>query len=548
MRGSSIETSGTTRDAVDRRDVVCCLAIFSLTTLYLSFWPRDLTAFDEGLFLYEAKRILDGDVIYRDFFEIITPSSLYVMALLFKVFGTSMATARIGMSVLHGMIAVAMYLICRRTGVRTVVALVAAIAHPAVCYPALSIASAHWMGTFLALLALLFALRRPIHSAGRAWGLGLILALLVSVQQQKGAILTLGGALLVLVDGWLRPRAAPSLVTTLAAYAAGCLTISLPLAAALLWFAGIDPVYAALIHFPLVYYPQFHRHITWGYYVWAAPQLYVFPRLIKYLPAAIPFAACRVAWRWWRRGERGEVRGPFVLILFAAFTILSIFYNADYTHLAVTAPVWLLVVAETFEWALRGLERYRGFRHAGAIACAALLLALGWRLERNPVARRQIFSHPHDTLFGRIDFADAEEIVLIDTLRALLEQSPSKEMFSFPAYASLYLLVGGSNPTPYQLLLQNYSAPEHWTKTIEILEHRKVPFVVLTRVWVNTKVDPVAQYLKDHYRRVKLPSTNRPNLYFLYQRKPEAGDAAPAPPSQQGAQAARLAASRGRCA
>jgi hypothetical protein len=516
----STDGGSTTRER--RLDAGVCAGILSLTIAYTALWPRDFVGFDEGLFLYEAKRILDGDVIYRDFFEIITPASLYVMAFLFELFGTDMVTARTAMAVLHGLIAVAMYAICRESKIRRPIAVVAALAHAAVCYPALSIASPHWMGTFVTLLALWIALRHPLTSARRSLLFGAALGLLVSVQQQKGAVLAVGGALVVVADGFLLAAAgtaARATIAALLAYAAGALAIVLPLVIALLWFAGFGPVYAALIHFPFVYYPQFHTEITWGYYVSFVPQLYVYPRLIKYLPAAVPLAVPRLVHRWWR-GETRELRPLLVLTLLAAFTILSVAYNANYTHLAITAPVWLLVVAETLESAWRALERRSPvFRPFGAVVCIALLLILGLRLQQNRDARRELFRYSHDTAFGRVDAMSVDEMAVVEALRGLLRDSPSKEMFCLPNCAGLYLLAGGTNPTPYQLLLQNYSAPEHWTRTIEILERRQVPFVVLVRLFIRVRSDPVAQYVAEHYERVKVPSARPFSPYFLYRRK-----------------------------
>ena len=100
------------------RDAALALLIFAGTVLYLSWLPRNLTAADESIHLYEAKRILDGEVLYRDVFEMITPGFMYLMALLFRLFGTDFATARIAQAVLHGIAAVALYYACRKLDIR----------------------------------------------------------------------------------------------------------------------------------------------------------------------------------------------------------------------------------------------------------------------------------------------------------------------------------------------------------------------------------------------------------------------------------------------
>src|ERR1041385_7062738 len=66
------------------------ISIFGLSSLYLCLFRRatwiDL---DEGIILQGAQRILDGQVLYRDFFSFFTPGSYYLLALVFRVFGAS---------------------------------------------------------------------------------------------------------------------------------------------------------------------------------------------------------------------------------------------------------------------------------------------------------------------------------------------------------------------------------------------------------------------------------------------------------------------------
>ena len=61
---------------------------------------------DEGIILEGAQRILNGQVLYRDFFSFFTPGSYYWTALLFKIFGNSFDVARSALVVLGGVMAV----------------------------------------------------------------------------------------------------------------------------------------------------------------------------------------------------------------------------------------------------------------------------------------------------------------------------------------------------------------------------------------------------------------------------------------------------------
>ncbi len=70
--------------------------VFAITYWYLSYYRNMLYSLsaDEGIFLYGAKRVLDGQVIYRDFFSHFFPGNYYLLALIYKLFGYSFSVAR----------------------------------------------------------------------------------------------------------------------------------------------------------------------------------------------------------------------------------------------------------------------------------------------------------------------------------------------------------------------------------------------------------------------------------------------------------------------
>src|ERR1700739_4225813 len=77
------------------------LAIFVSSLLYLCLF-RSYTWGDpdEGIILQGAQRILDGQVLYRDFFSFFTPGSYYLFALVFRVFGNSYVVAHTALAVI----------------------------------------------------------------------------------------------------------------------------------------------------------------------------------------------------------------------------------------------------------------------------------------------------------------------------------------------------------------------------------------------------------------------------------------------------------------
>lgn len=73
--------------------LICCIPIF------LTF-NRGINYFDEGYILEGARRILSGEVPYRDFHFVYTPVTIYYLSFFFRIFGQSLIVERIAASFL----------------------------------------------------------------------------------------------------------------------------------------------------------------------------------------------------------------------------------------------------------------------------------------------------------------------------------------------------------------------------------------------------------------------------------------------------------------
>ena len=82
-----------------RKSIILLLVgavVFGISYFYLSFYRNafyDLTA-DEGYIIYGAKRVLDGQILYKDFFQFYPPGDFYLLDLVFKLFGYGFIMAR----------------------------------------------------------------------------------------------------------------------------------------------------------------------------------------------------------------------------------------------------------------------------------------------------------------------------------------------------------------------------------------------------------------------------------------------------------------------
>lgn len=510
------------RPLSDWRDGLVAALLFGGTALYCASLPHSLGPADESVHLYEAKRIVDGEVLYRDVFNFITPGWFYLMASLFWVFGTNIDTARMAMVVTHGLTAVLLYFSCRRLGIRRALSWPPAVGYLVLCQSAFPIVSQHWVSTLLC-TALLFvcAGRRSERATWAMWP-GLILGLLIGVQQQRGAFMAAGAAVWLLADVMLRrnqsstPRAAAVLKEG-ASLAVGVLLGVGPLLGIALARAGVRPVWNALVIFPLFNY-RGHMHCPWGdvnlMTAWNAS--FTFPLVLKYLPVVLLASAGRLFSFWIRRDDLACARTLLLLLIFSGASALSIAYFPDFIKISFIASVFLVAAAENLEWAVRRMPASTGQKHGLVWLSAAVFLVASVRhLYGNVIRLRAAFPVSHATAFGRIDFPSADEARLRDVLAALLAEARSRGLYGYPILADLYLTVPAHNPTPYGFFLSSgYHTPEQVQQVIDILATRKLPYIVAIPGLLKSD-DPVFRYIVDAYEPMPPPLAGR----MIYRRK-----------------------------
>jgi len=486
-----------------RRELLAGAALFGAAVAVLPLWPPELGT-DESYYLYEAKRVLAGEVLYRDVFEITMPGSLWFMAGLYRLFGVDVAVARGAFAVVHGLTAVLLFAAARQLGVRVSLALLAGAAHLVVCHAAWPYTSPHWLGSLVtaALLCALLACRPGTRPRAWLWP-GLLLGLLTAVTHQRAPAYLLGVAVVLGFDalsaGGARWR---FLFARVAALAAGGAAVLVPIFAYLLATSGAEAVLRALVHYPLVNYRKSVPRPPWGA-TFAITQNFAddtWPRFLRWLPPVVAAGlGLRLAAALWRRAATAA-RDAVVLLAMSGAAFLAIAYFPDFIHIAFVLGVSLVATVDCVERALRRLAPDATWtRAAVAAAAAALLLALAgqWRtvILRNS-ARSPIRA---DTAFGRVAFPDPVQQLLHDRVNRLLAADPRRLLFVYPAYAQLYLTTGAQNPTPYQLMTLDYGGPQELAEIIGILERDRPLVVVLGRVLVRGGTDAVIEYVDAHY-------------------------------------------------
>lgn len=520
------------------RDIAICMLLFAGTAAYLQAWPQGFNGFDEGVYLYEAKRALHGDVMYRDFFEILTPGSFYAMALLYALFGVSLETARMGMAVVHGLIGVLVYLICRQTGVRSSLALLAALTHLVLAYPMCPIASPHWITSLVTLVLIAVVLQRPGITGRRALLWGAIAGTLLLVQQHRGVFIAAAAALVLPIDA---RRAGMRGFSRRAAVAAGSYVAGLLGVVGFVMFgfvaaAGAKSVLRALVWHPLINYRAVHNDTgMWAHYVstlfgrgsWVGvPLTDLIPRsaLIQHLPLVIPLAGVIALRQWWQQDGGAPRRALVVLLIFSTFSILSITYHPDAVHFAFVASVWAALAALLLEMLQGVVERAAPRARLVTVSLVAMLMVgATWQLWQNLQVFHRWFSLQTPTAFGRVDVGRQDQLLDLQYVLEAVRTAGAREIFAFPANPGWYLLTGTDNPTRFQIVLPDqYTDRDQIAEVVATLEARQVPVVILSFYFSYRGLEPLIEYLKRQYELIGPPvAPGGIRVISVYRRRPD---------------------------
>jgi len=120
------------------------------------------------------------------------------------------------------------------------------------------------------------------------------------------------------------------------------------------------------------------------------------------------------------------------------------------------------------------------------------------RLQHNLTRSRAAYPFSSPTAFGRIDFAREFEVRLYERVRDLIGTVPSRQLFCYPIISYLYLMADADNPTRYQYLLPGYNSAEQIGEVLDVLEQRKLPYIVAFTGFVRPD-DPIVAYLRRNY-------------------------------------------------
>jgi hypothetical protein len=348
-------------------------AVTAALLLQLGFMDAALLAYDEGIVLLGADRVLRGDVPYRDFWALYGPATFYLPAAAFRAFGETVLVERLLDTLFKTLIVVAAWAVVRRiaseriawwTAAAELALLIGIRAYGAPVFPATA-------GALFALLALDRALLRDARGLSVAGGVAAGAATLFRHDFGLYALIACATLLLTRTNGAARRRAPHAI-----AFAAGVLIVVLPVAAALLATVGPGTLARDFVTIPLEIYPRV-RSLPFPAplaLVGSAPALWQLEALVVYLPPPV-IAAGAIA--WWRAGRSGREHAVAAPLGLACVVLAALLYQKGLVrvsplHIAPALIVSLVVFASIAPF-VRGHAMRRALGAATLLGIAVLV-------------------------------------------------------------------------------------------------------------------------------------------------------------------------------
>ncbi|MGI8958285.1 MAG: ArnT family glycosyltransferase [Bryobacteraceae bacterium] len=487
---------------------------------------------DEGTIVYGAQRVLEGQVPYRDFVEMMGPGSFYWLALFFKLFGLGWQVTRLYLLLTGVATALLVYSITRRF-LRGAVSFLPALFTVILGQPFWPACNHHWDSNLFALATILCFLKWQDRQRF-AWQIaaGTLAGITSCFIQQKGFFLLLAFMVAILARPKIpgaRRTVGSEIGYVSAAYASVGACVAL-----LFYRAGAlsDLLYANFT-WPLSGYEKMNQ-IPYGKGMAdlaigpSSSLLNVLPApcalmigLLCLLPflliaASPPLVIGSTAAAVWKSRVRGlPFCGPMMTLLLTGLALwLSEIHRSDMIHLLFGAPVLLIALFVSAEH-LFDRSRIKNVLLA-TITLGIVLLGFFKLAECWP-------SYQMETRRGAV-----LDVTRDDALEFLNSAVAQREwVFVYPYYPMYYYLADVRNPTRYSILLYHYNTAEQFDEVIRNLESRHVKYVLWDtfvdganlRTWFPAYIQPPQDQLKlERYLRLAYDVVSIKNGFRILRR------------------------------
>jgi 4-amino-4-deoxy-L-arabinose transferase-like glycosyltransferase len=482
---------------------------------WLQYFNRSTNLLDEGSTASQALRVLNGEVIYRDFFTVVTPGSYYTIAWLFQIFGEHLMVLRWAALVTGLGIAATTLIVARHVATWPFAAAAALMTTVWGWF----LVAPNYYSLEAALLSLI-ALACYVHGAPAArWMVlaGIATGLTALTKQNVGAYTAAGLFITIWASRLFDTER--DLVGRLKMSGQFIAGIAIPVLPTLLWLiaAGAGPyLYESWVFYPLSRYPQRFARPFADLFPLPADPFELWTRVVIYLPALVfPVALVAIgvlAWRFQRRGDRAAKHEGHALAAITSvgiLTLLQAWPRVDVTHILFGLQPTFILLAYALFCAWRAMKLSPG--RPPVIAAVALAIAIApavlllWKGYQRTDWEYLNYVAGVRTERARGIATGILEAQRIDVVTKYVSEhtAPDEPIFVVPWAAGFYFLADRANPTRTDFML--FEDPESYPCLLSRLDAQPPKYVIYGYTWdVDGKhfrdyAAPVDHYIRSRY-------------------------------------------------
>ncbi len=499
------------------RRQVAAAAVFAFTGAWL-YWlnaRRFVLVGDEGIFVDGARRILDGQVPYRDFFIVMGPGTFWLQALALRIFGITLAASRAVTVLDLSILAACVFWLVSRVNAAYAAWTAAVLVILETADPSLALPTHRWDSAALATLVVTICA-----------------AQISSVRPHRGAIFLAGccaafaawitppvGLVGMVIACWMWMKARAQFWP----YAAGFTAVTISSAVVLAIQGALVPMVRQFFWTGSNYSAS--NHMFYGSRFGGYGQLFadagaaeLLPRglivLGLTLPAILPLILILCFW--------SQRKDPFFrLVFFGGLALIASTYpRMDVAHLTYVAPLFYALTA-----ILAASAPWPKARVAVFGICTLLASLFAWH---------GIAQHRSETSLeagvGAIR-ASADDVAFIQSLEQ--EVPRGSRLFVFPYLPMAHFLTLDRNPTRYSYLQPGMMNEEDESTAISELSadppekvlYFNLPESDILRIWPKTdptrlRLRRIEAYLSSNYHRLSTISYGQGSFEILEPNAP----------------------------
>lgn len=487
-------------------------AILGMTIVLFYCWTFRLPSTyifipaDQLIFLYNADRILQGDLMYVDFFQFTFPGNQLLFVGLMTIFGTKIW--------LYGLAAILIaggaVWMCLRLSKMLILGPYAYI--PTIIFSFFGLRwfgldGSHSMLSFIFVMLAAWSLLK-----GRSYGhviLSAIFAAFASfITQQRGVVTVAAIMAFLFIDGYMSGGNWKAIFARVFLVPSIFITSLLILCSYYLFTAGPDTFINSTLIYPALYYHYFPFNNA-GAYFYSLER--IFSGSYSNLPPAffysaiVPLSVAAFFVAYWRKRSRHDWRfwrGPMVLGSIGAFSVLGT-TNPTFSRYYFLSTIPLILLA----WVIAYYDVFGKYAYKFVAGTACILILVG-ALQAYRIQTSSNNYLTFDTPRGQVAVPRAEMFECYFWLRD--HTKPGDYVYQVDEPFVNYPL-SLRNPTKYgQIIPYEYTRPEHVDSVIRDLEE-KTPKYVLWNNNLNKEsaprppgdhTGPLADYINSKYRPV----------------------------------------------